>query len=126
MIDLEADNEEDFEEVAYSGKRNYVNIKPSKFGRTIFRDLDRQSVFSSEKLTTSVVVPNYGILKVLVLPDRVLFQHPVYYRHEVVCSNLDDVQSWMTEFIESTKTKKPNSGFRGIKDFFPLPTLRLC
>ena len=38
-----------------------------------------------------------------------MFPHPTYYRHEVVCSNLDFARQWMLEYVESGKKKKKAS-----------------
>ena len=107
IIDLDEENGEEQVEVFNAGKKNYVNVQPSQFGRVIFRDDSRASAFADDnQVASSVDIPNYGKLKVRVLPDRVLFRHPTFYRHEVVCSNLDLAKSWMLEFLETNKNVK--------------------
>ena len=114
IVDLDAEeeeveNSEDAEnkkDVVYSArKRQYINIKPSNFGRTIFRN-ERNPIFDDESRALTVVIPNFGNLLVHILNNKVMFPHPTFFRHEVVCSNLDFARQWMLEFIESGKKKR--------------------
>ncbi len=80
----------------------YLNIPPSEFGRVIFRK-EKNKIFEDESKMIWVTIPTYGELRVHFTPDKVSFPHPKFASHEVVCTNLDNVTSWIQEFVNHQK-----------------------
>ena len=80
----------------------YLNIPPSEYGRVIFRK-EKNAIFEDESKMIWVTIPTFGELRVHFTPEKVSFPHPKFASHEVVCTNLDNVTSWIQEFVRQQK-----------------------
>ena len=95
----------------------YVNLKVSNYGQIVYRgeknpafaEAEGSNIMQNSTSTppgsskmTSIEVPGYGTLKVLDMSKtgRVIFPHPLYDKHDVICCDTSSATLWMKEHLE--------------------------
>ena len=109
----------------------YVNLEVSNYGKIVYRDKNHKEFISLEKTETetleeefpsqskmiSIEIPGYGPLKMLekVRDKSVIFSHPSYENHGVMCPDSSSAVLWMNEFLLKQTTSGKNTANSPVK-----------
>ena len=122
VIDITGDDDESEKAHQPTSRDNfveslpYVNLEVSNYGKIVYRDeknkaflkledTERESMNDDVSMSSTIKcidVPGYGELKMLVraMDKSVVFPHPQYDKHDVMCPDSSSAVLWINEYLQ--------------------------